>query len=199
VGARDTLAALLAAGLRVDVVNDRLRVQPAELLTDSLRDAIRRQKPELIALLEEAAPSATPAAPRPAAGLASAWRSFMASAAAPPTTATRPYRLSRASADEAHYQPWSGAAIARFGARAASIQRRGFSDQDSQDLAELLHLLDVQGDSRVLCLGCRHLAGTLSQGWRCTRHRAAGLATPALATDFVTLPQRCGACERTTP
>jgi len=102
----------------------------------------------------------------------------------------RSYKLSQADADAAHAEPWSDAAIARFVARVAGIRRRGFSEPDAEDLAERMHLLDVQAEGRVICLGCTHLAGSTTTGWRCGNHRQAGMPRE-LAADLVTLAQRC--------
>jgi hypothetical protein len=105
-------------------------------------------------------------------------------------TETRPYRLSRAEADVAHAEPWDDAACGRFVARVALFMRRGIEASDADDLAERLHLRDVQADDRRLCLECRHLAGR-SGTWRCGNHRAAGLALPEVGRDLAGLLQRC--------
>ena len=109
---------------------------------------------------------------------------------APAATATRPYRLSQAQADAAHAEPWDDGAIARFRARAADIQRRGVGEDDAEDLAELLHLRDVSGDRRRLCVECRHLLGSAATGWRCSNHRLAGMPV-ALAGDLVVSLAQC--------
>jgi hypothetical protein len=177
-GARDILTALQAAGLQVLVVGDRLRVEPASRLTDALRSTIRQGKAELLAALTEistisaGSPVEPPSAPRPIA------------------PARRRFGLTAGELDEAHREPWSPADIARFITRVAAAQRRGFGEHDAEDLAERLHLLDVQAEGRVLCLGCRHLAGTSATGWRCGNHRAAGIPREVSAA-VVTLPQRC--------
>lgn len=112
--------------------------------------------------------------------------------ATPGKATDRPYGLSRADADTAHAEPWDDAAIGRFQARVQRIRRRGFGEQDADDLAERLHLLDVQAEGRVLCLTCRHLRGpTLAGDWRCGNHLASALLTPEIALDLVTTPQRC--------
>jgi hypothetical protein len=89
---------------------------------------------------------------------------------------SRPYRLTKAGGDAAHARPWDDDAIGRFLDRVASFRRRGFGEQDAEDLAERAHLLDLDADDRRLCLLCRHLAGSTSTGWRCKNPRAAGLA-----------------------
>lgn len=104
--------------------------------------------------------------------------------------APRPYKLTRAEADEAHRTPWDDAAIARFVARVALFMRRGLNATDADDLAERLHLRDVHSDHRVICLECRHLAGTAATGWRCGNHKAAVVARE-LAAELVTTFQVC--------
>lgn len=103
--------------------------------------------------------------------------------------APRPYKLTPAEADEAHRTPWDDAAIARFVARVALLMRRGYSATDADDLAERLHLRDVQGDDRVLCAECAHLAGRPG-AWRCGNARAAGVGAD-LPRVLVMQPQRC--------
>jgi hypothetical protein len=106
-------------------------------------------------------------------------------------TDSRPYRLAQAEGDAAHADHWDDAALARFQARAAAFQRRGFTEQDADDLAERAHLLEVQAEGRALCLTCRHLAGFVARGWRCGNHRAAGLLLPDVSLDLATMAQRC--------
>jgi hypothetical protein len=173
-GARDILTALQAAGLQVLVVGDRLRVEPAHKLTDELRSTIRQSKAELLTALTETSTVGPiePPAPRPIA------------------PARRPFNLTTGELEEAHSEPWTAADIARFIARVAAVQRRGFAERDAEDVAERLHLLDVQSEGRVLCLVCTHLSGTVGTGWRCGNHRAAGMPRE-LAAEVVTLPQRC--------
>jgi hypothetical protein len=176
-GARDILTALQAAGLQVLVVGDRLRVEPASRLTDALRSTIRQSKAELLAALTETSTIGT------------------GSPIEPPTPrltapARRPFSLTTGELDEAHREAWTAADIARFIARVAAVQRRGFAECDAEDVAERLHLLDVQSEGRVLCLGCRHLSSTSTLGWRCGNHRAAGMPRE-LTTEVVALPQRC--------
>jgi hypothetical protein len=101
----------------------------------------------------------------------------------------RPYRLSQADADSAHAQAWNDAACARFVARVALFLRRGINATDADDLAEGLHLRDLQGDDRALCLECWHLTGRPG-AWHCGNHRAAGVGRE-LPAELATLPQRC--------
>lgn len=111
----------------------------------------------------------------------------------PKTTAaasSRPYRLTKAEGDAAHADPWADGTIARFLARVASIRRRGFTEQDAEDLAERVHLLDVQAEGRRLCLTCWHLAGSTATGWSCGNHEAADMPRE-LAPELVTTAQCC--------
>lgn len=101
----------------------------------------------------------------------------------------RPYRLSRAEGDAAHAEAWDDVAIARFVARVALLMRRGFDATDADDLAERLHLRDVQGDDRAICVECRNLAGR-SGAWHCGNHQAAGVGRD-LPQALVTTMQRC--------
>ncbi len=97
----------------------------------------------------------------------------------------RPFRLTQADADAAHAEPWTDAACGRFVARVSLFLRRGISATDADDLAERLHLRDVQGDDRRLCLECAHLAGR-----RCGNHVVAGVGRDLPAV-LVTTLQRC--------
>jgi hypothetical protein len=69
----------------------------------------------------------------------------------------RPYRLTKAQGDAAHAEPRDDAACARFVARVALFMRRRINVTDADDLAERLHLRDVQGDDRGMCLECERL------------------------------------------
>jgi hypothetical protein len=184
VGARDTLFELQAAGLHVHVVGDRLRVEPAHLLTDELRSTIRQSKAALLALIgETAGVGADSRDELPAPKLSE--------------SARRRFGLNAVEMDAAHREHWSPADIARFIARVAVVRLRGLGERDATDVAERLHLLDVQAEGRVLCLGCRHLSGTSATGWRCGNHRAAAMPRE-LAAEVVTLPQRCPGFTSTT-
>jgi hypothetical protein len=161
-GARELLLDMNAAGMTVEVVGERLLVRPAAKLTDVMRAALRTAKPDLMALLS------LPAS-----------RAFSSSV-------LRPYRLTPAQCDAAHAEAWDDAAIARFQARAGHILRHGFSEQDADDLAQRLHLRDVQQDDRVVCLECyRHQPG------RCDAHRQAGRMKLDLGHDLAGTLQRC--------
>lgn len=102
---------------------------------------------------------------------------------------SRPYRPSKADADDAHAAPWDDAACARFVVRVSLFLRRGIDATDADDLAERLHLRDLQADDRRLCLECRHLAGRAGT-WRCGNHHAAGVGRE-LPRAMVTLAGRC--------
>ena len=175
--ARDLLTELAEAGVAVTSDGDRLVIRPASNLTDPMRAALRDCKPELLALL--AGPNSKTSATITLAQ-------------------QRPYRLSRAQGDAAHAEPWDDATIARFQARAAGIERRGFGAQDAEDLAEQLHLRDCHADYRHLCLECEHLAGSVTTGWRCGNHRAAD-TDRELQADLVTVAQVCAGFKASTP
>ena len=98
----------------------------------------------------------------------------------------RAYRLSAAEADRCHVEPWDDATIARFVARVGLLMRRGFDATDADDLAERLHLRDVQGDDRVLCAECQHY-----RRGQCSNHHAAGLHGAEMSRDLAVTPQRC--------
>ena len=105
----------------------------------------------------------------------------------------RPHRLTLAEADEAHREPWDDAAIATFTQRVVLFIRRGVNATDADDLAERLHLREVQGDDRVVCVECRHLAGR-----RCGNARAAGVGRD-MPDALVTTLQRCLGFEGAAP
>lgn len=97
----------------------------------------------------------------------------------------RPHKLTAAEADDAHRDPWTEEDIARFSTRVLLFIRRGVSATDADDLAERMHLHDVQGDGRRLCLECRHLHGR-----GCANSAAAGVGHD-LPAELLTRPQRC--------
>jgi hypothetical protein len=103
----------------------------------------------------------------------------------------RPFRLAAADADVAHAEPWDDPAILRYRARAHRFRRLGFGEQDADDLAERLHLRDVCADERRSCSECRALTVSSRSGWRCGNHLRAGLLTPELGRDLVSMLQRC--------
>jgi hypothetical protein len=105
---------------------------------------------------------------------------------APSELGARPYRLSQSEADAAHVEPWDDAAIGRFTARVVLLMRRGINATDADDLAERLHLRDLQGDDRRVCLECRHLSGR-----RCGNHVRAGLRSAEVGAELAALLQRC--------
>ena len=94
----------------------------------------------------------------------------------------RAYRLSAAEADRCHAEPWDDATIARFVARLGLLMRRGFNATDADDLAERLHLRDVQGDDRACCVECRHY-----RPGRCGNPMAAGLLSPDVGRDLAVM------------
>ncbi len=74
--------------------------------------------------------------------------SQLATLAAPAKCDPGPYALTRVESDVAHADPWDDGAIARFHARMVHIRRLGFTEHDTEDLAERLHLRDVHADYR---------------------------------------------------
>lgn len=164
-----TAAALLAdlrgRGFTVESADNKLMVRPSSLLSEDDRQRIRKALPGLLVALHDQPTGKTGGE-------------------------SRPYRLAPPDADVAHAEPWDDAAIARFQARAQRIRRRGFGEQDADDLAERLHLRDVHADQRVMCLECRSLSGTLATGWRCGNHKAAAVMRD-LPADLVTQMQVC--------
>lgn len=102
----------------------------------------------------------------------------------------RPHRLSQAEGDAAHRVEWDDDDCVRFEARSAANQRRGFAAEDAEDLAELMHLLDVQAEGRSMCLGCGHLHGSMASGCRCGNHTQAQVGRE-LPLALVIQPQRC--------
>lgn len=164
-GAGDLLMELKGEGFAISTVGDRLVIRPASKLTDTLRAALRAGKPELLALLAGAAAPTATTAPLP----------------------DRPYRLAPSEADRAHAQPWDDATCARFVARVTVFLRRGVAMNDADDMAERLHLRDVDADERVVCLECSHF-------WpgRCGNPALAGLMGAEIGRDLAALLQRCG-------
>ncbi len=104
----------------------------------------------------------------------------------------RPYRLSAAEADVARRAPWGGATIARFTARMTLLMRRGVSATDADDLAERLHLRDIEADERTLCLECEHYRVGL-----CGNDRRAGLHVPIVGRDMAVTLRRCPDFDKT--
>ena len=106
------------------------------------------------------------------------------------TPGARIYRLTRARADDAHAEPWTAAAIVTFNARRDALIRRGHTDSDADDVAERLHLRDIEADDRVMCVECRH-----HHAQRCDNHRAAGLLSADVGRDLAAQLQRCDGFE----
>ena len=105
---------------------------------------------------------------------------------APNNAQEQPYRLTPAQGDAAHAEAWDDGAIARFEARVQRLARLGFAADDADDLAERLHLRDVEGDHRALCVECQHY-----RPGRCGNYSAAMLCVPELARDLATTMQHC--------
>ena len=163
-GANDLLKELNGEGFALSTNGGRLIVLPASKLTDTMRAALRAAKPELLALLAgTAAPTASTA-----------------------PVQDRPYKLAPAQAAHAHAQPWDDAACARFVARATLLLRRHVIVENAEDIAERLHLRDVDGDKRVVCLECSH-----HQPGRCGNHLGAKLHSAEVGRDLATRLQHC--------
>lgn len=215
-GARDLLDDLRGSGFSVTAEGEKLVVSPWSKLTDDMLDALRKAKPDLMALLAgPATVSRTctdcqhllqhgtcgePVAAGlladefgivwPLAGHATSCGAFMPKPA--PLPAGRPYRLSAAEADRYHAGAWYDGGTGRFVARLSLFLRRGVAAEDSNDLAERLVLRDRDGDDRRACVECRNLTGRVSTGLRCKAARAAGVA-PELPAALVMQQQRCPA------
>lgn len=110
---------------------------------------------------------------------------------APSKATARPYRRTLAQADAAHAETWDDAAIARFQARLQRLARLDFAAADAEDLAERLHLRDVEGDDRTLCVECSHY-----RPGRCGNHRGAGLQASDVGRDLAGMLQRCPGHQR---
>ena len=108
------------------------------------------------------------------------------SASTPSKGQERPYRLTLAQGDAAHAEAWDDGAIARFLARVRRLARLSFNTEDADDLAERLHLRDVQADDLHLCLECANY-----RPGRCGNHPQAGLQSPEIGRDMAALLQRC--------
>lgn len=164
-----TAAALLAElrgrGFSVESADEKLMVRPSSLLTEDDRQRIRRALPGLLLALHR-----LPIDNKDGE--------------------VRPYRFAPPDADLVHAEAWDDADIGRFQARVQRIRRRGFCEQDADDLAERLHLRDVHADRRALCLECRYLTGMLATGWSCGNHRSAAVPRE-MAADWVTTFQVC--------
>lgn len=161
---------LAGAGFTIEADDDKLVIRPASKLTDELRAALRAAKPDLLALLT-----------MPNTAMTSTMTVVLNSA-----MNGRPHRLLQAEADAAHAESWDNAAIGRFVARVSLFLRRGVNATDADDLAERLHLRNMQDDDRHLCLECKHFAGR-----RCGNHKAANLHSPEVGRDLAAMLQRC--------
>lgn len=98
----------------------------------------------------------------------------------------RPYRLTLDQADRAHAVAWTEVEILRFRHRQFRLQRLKFSPADAEDLAERLHLRDIDDDDRVACIECRHLRRGC-----CYRDETAQIHSETLPVAFTATLQRC--------
>ena len=163
-GADDLLMELKGEGFALSTDGNRLVIRPASKLTDTMRAALLAAKPELLALLAGTA--------APTAGTTPVW--------------DRPHRLMPAEADRAHAQPWDDAACANFVARVTLFLRRRVDVEDADDIAERLHLRDVDGDKRVVCLECSHY-----RPGRCGNYLGAELQSAEVGRDLAARLQHC--------
>ncbi|HEX7687925.1 MAG TPA: hypothetical protein VF453_09470 [Burkholderiaceae bacterium] len=155
--ARKLLNSIHAAGMAIVLEGERLIVRPGSLLTSDLRESITAMKPELVRLLQA---SNSPAFERP--------------------HALPPHEL-----DRAHADAWGEEAIVRFVDRVGALRGAGLGEQDAEDLAERLHLRDLDGADQSVCVvDCKHYSVGL-----CRNHREASISHELGA--FATTPQRC--------
>lgn len=174
-GARELLADAAKAGFVVTATGDNnLLIRPASKLTADMREALRNAKPALLAELATrtcvrctgrtaygtcSVPVRAGLAPRfvvvwPRSDHASRCPAF--DAKPEPAGVVRPYKLSPDEGNRAHAETRDAAACARFAARVVLFMRCGFDASDADDLAERLHLRDVDDDDRRTCIECRH-------------------------------------------
>ena len=103
----------------------------------------------------------------------------------------RAHAMSEDDSDRAHAVPWNEVEIGRFVGRVMLSMAHGISAPDADDLAERLHLRDVDRpsgyDDRVMCVECAHYRPRRTDD--CSNHGAAGarLRGPHIAT----MLQRC--------
>jgi len=104
----------------------------------------------------------------------------------PAKAPARPYKLTKDGADAARAEPWGDAAIARFQSRVHRFTGLGLIEQDADNLAERLHLRDLDDDDRNACFECASY-----RPGRCGNHHAAGLTTADISAQLAALLQRC--------
>ncbi len=97
----------------------------------------------------------------------------VAEPATPAKAPDRPFMLSKAQGDAAHRESWDDAAIARFTARTDLLEGLGLVPQNAEDIAERLHLRDVERDDLRICLECAHM----DQRGRCEQPQRVRLPT----------------------
>ncbi len=165
-GAFDLLQALQSAGITIAADAGRLVVRPASKLTDDMRHALRASKSQVLAALTLAAAT-------------NDWPPL-------PPSADRPFKLTKADGDQAHAVAWDDDAIERFTLRKGRALGLGFNADDAGDIAERMHLRDVELDERTACTECAHL-----RGMRCSNAAAATLATPSVGSLEAVRLKRC--------
>lgn len=138
--AQQVLDSLTARGFHLCTDGQTIWVSPSETVTPDVAEAVRRVRPELLALLERR-------------------RACEALAAT--------YRLTRSEQRTSRSVPWSDDAIERYSARLVDLIRLGFHAIQADDLAERLYVRDEnEGDTRM-CVECAHLGGDRTTAWRC--------------------------------
>jgi len=179
-GAAELVGHLLDAGLDLIVNGEKLEVSPASKLNDELRALLRELKPQVIRLLTHTPANderiqdlrtcdgcqsnrrGTCGEPV-AAGLGESFGIVWAPpdhaqscAAFEPKrkVAERSHRLTKTEAETAHGEQWDDVVIERFQRRVGRLLEHGLNEQDADDLAELLHLRDVERDERRMCFEC---------------------------------------------
>jgi hypothetical protein len=176
----ELLGRLHDAGFDLIVNGEKLEVSPASKLNDELRAMLRELKPQLIRVLTHTPanderihdPRACDDCKNNRRGtcgepvVAGLGESFgivwppLAHAqhciAFEPTrkVAERSFRLTTAEAETAHREQWDDVVIARFQRRLTLLLQRGLTVQGADDLAERLHLHDVDLDDRRMCFEC---------------------------------------------
>jgi hypothetical protein len=179
-GAADLVGHLLGAGFDLVVNGEKLQVSPASKLTDELRAMLRELKPQLIRVLTHTpANDERIHDPRACDGCQNNRRGTCGEPVVaglgesfgivwPPLAhaqhciafepkrkvAERSFRLTTTQAETAHREPWGDAVIDRFQRRLTLLLQRGLGATDADDLAERLHLRDVERDDRRMCFEC---------------------------------------------
>ena len=154
-GAHDTLAALVGAGMTVSVDGDCLLIRPSCGLTDAQRQAIRSEKVEILALLRTEIAGRVVRPAMPAAPIKTV----------PPVKATTLVGfITTASGGTSVLPPeerspleWTAVDVTRFTGRQSRLVRWGYGAEEADNIAERLTRRDQEADDRRLCLECADL------------------------------------------